>query len=119
MKKIIYALLSLLSMVSSSYYVIPFVKNNGLDYKLLFKQMFVNDISRFFVINVAVVTGIVIVFILMEQIKSPVRLSGLSVLATLIFGVGFGLPFYLLLREFSIKRNSGGLFTYQSNYNRL
>jgi len=119
MKKIIYVLLSLLGILSSSYYMIPFIKINGLDYNYFVKQMFLNDVSRFFVINVAVVTGIVIVFILLEQIKSPVRYSGFSILGTIILGVGFGLPFYLLLREFSYKKKSGGLLTYQSNYNRL
>jgi hypothetical protein len=119
MKKMIYALLSLLGILSSSFYMIPFIKTNGLDYKLFIEQMFLNDVSSFFVINVAVITGVLIVYILLEQIKAPVRFSGLAVVGTIILGIGFGLPFYLLLKEFSDKKKTGGLLTYQSNYNRL
>ena len=119
MKKIIYALLSLLGILSTSFYIVPFVKTNGFDYKLFLNQMFLNDVSSFFVVNMIVVTGIVVVFIILEQLKSPIRFSWLALMGTLIFGISFGLPFYLMLREFSLKKKKSSLLTYQTSYNRL
>lgn len=119
MKKIIYVLLSLIGAILPSYYMVPFIKEHSFDYQLFIDQMFINNVSSFLSVNVLVVTGVLIVFIILEYIKHQVKFSWIAILGTCLFGVSFGLPFFLFLKEMSYKKKGRGLLTYQSNYNRL
>ncbi|MBI9015073.1 MAG: DUF2834 domain-containing protein [Clostridiales bacterium] len=119
MKKIIYVLLSLIGAILPCYYMVPFVKEHSFDYQLFIDLMFLNDVSRFFSVNVLFAMGILIVFIILEYIKHQVKFSWMAVLGTCLFGVSFGLPFFLFLKEMSCQKRSRGLLTYQANYNRL
>jgi len=119
MKKIIYVLLSLIGAILPCYYMVPFLKEHNFDYQLFIDQMFLNHVSTFFSVNVLVAMGVLIIFIILEYTKHQVRFSWIAVLGTCLFGISFGLPFFLFLKEISYKKKTRGLLTYQSNYNRL
>lgn len=119
MKKIIYVLLSLIGAILPCYYMVPFIKEHSFDYQLFIDQMFINQVSSFLSVNLLVATGVLIVFVILEYIKYQVKFSWIAILGTCLFGVSFGLPFFLFLKEVSYKKKSRGLLTYQSNYNRL
>ncbi len=119
MKKIIYLLLALLGTIVPISHFISFIMEKGLDYKLFLNHMFLNDISSFFSDNVLISALVLLVFVILENIKEPIRFSWLALIGTCFIGISFGLPFFLFLREASFRQNSSKMLTYQVNHNRL
>ena len=84
------------------YYLAQFVLNNGLDIKLFIEQLFINDISSFFGLDVIISALVTVVFVVFESKRLNIKNGPYSLFGMLV-GVSFCLPLFLYMRE--IHRN--------------
>jgi hypothetical protein len=68
-------------------------------------DMFANQISAFFAVDVIVSAIVLFVFILDEGQRLGMRTLWLPVMATLLVGVSLGLPLFLYLRQIQLDQN--------------
>ena len=78
---------------------IPFVRENGLDFRLFFEQLFSTRIGAFFGWDVIVSSLVLWVFVLVDGRRTGVRHRWAPIAANLAVGVSLGLPLYLYMRE--------------------
>jgi hypothetical protein len=90
---------------------VPWVMQNGLSVPILFRELFANRISAFFVMDVLVSAVVLIVFTRVESARLNIRRRWLPVLAVLTVGVSLGLPMFLYMRELRMEQ----LKTMESN----
>ncbi|WP_416372514.1 DUF2834 domain-containing protein [Empedobacter brevis] len=100
--KHIYLLLMIIGSLVPLFYLVKFVMNNGPDIELLIEQLFVNDISTFFGLDVIISALVTIVFVLFESKRLNMK-NGIYSLFGMLIGVSFCLPLFLYLRE--VHRN--------------
>jgi hypothetical protein len=86
-------------------YFVPFVATHGLDLQLFFKQLFQNNISAFFGVDVFVSAVALWLFVFSEGRRRGMKNLWVYVLCTLLVGVSLGLPLFLFFRE--RKLNAG------------
>ena len=84
-------------------YLVPFVAAHGLDVPLIFRQLFQNNISAFFGVDVIISALALLVFIFVEGRRQGMRHLWVYVLCTLLVGVSLGLPLFLFVRERKLK----------------
>ncbi|MBD2078206.1 DUF2834 domain-containing protein [Phormidium sp. FACHB-592] len=77
---------------------IPFLIEHGLDVKLFVEQLFANQISSFFGIDVIVSVLVVLMFIAAEGTRLKMRYLWVYFVGALL-GVAVGLPLFLLMRQ--------------------
>lgn len=95
----LYLLLCLAGTVLPYSQLIPFVRENGLDLRLFFEQLFSTRIGAFFGWDVIVSSVVLWVFIFMEGRREGVKRLWVPVTANLAVGVSLGLPLFLYMRE--------------------
>lgn len=100
----LYLLLALLGAVLPYSQLIPFLREHGLDLKLLVEQMFANRISAFFGLDVLISSVVLWVFVFAEGRRRKMRHLWVYILSNLAVGVSLALPLFLYARE----RNSRG-----------
>jgi len=83
---------------------VPWVLEHGLDLALFVRELFVNRISAFFAVDVLVSAVVLIWFIQTEGKRLRVRFLWLPTVGTLVVGVSFGFPLFLLLRQMTLVR---------------
>lgn len=76
-----------------------FITNYGLNFNSFFEQLFVNQISSFFALDVLISALVVIVLIQQERHKQPVKYYWVAYIGLFLAGVSSGLPLFLYLRE--------------------
>ena len=96
--KYIYLLLMIVGSLLPLYYLAQFVLNYGLDIKLLIEQLFVNDISSFFGLDVIISALVTVVFVIFESKRLNMK-NGIYSLFGMLVGVSFCLPLFLYMRE--------------------
>lgn len=96
--KYIYLLLMVAGSLLPLYYLMQFVLNYGLDIELLIEQLFVNDISSFFGLDVIISALVTAVFIIFESKRLNIK-NGIYSLFGMLIGVSFCLPLFLYIRE--------------------
>lgn len=103
-----YGFLCLLGLLLPYSVFLPWVMHNGLDFPLFFLQAFSNPISAFAWLDVVIAALALISFIGIEGKRQGMSrlMLWLPVLATLTVGVSFGLPLFLLLREWHLQKLS-------------
>jgi hypothetical protein len=79
--------------------LIPFLREHGLDLRLLLDQLFSNRIGGFFGWDVIVSSIVLWVFVFVEGRRAGVRHLWAPLAANLAVGVSLGLPLFLYLRE--------------------
>jgi hypothetical protein len=79
--------------------LIPFLREHGLDVRLLFEELFSNRIGGFFGMDVIVSSVVLWVLVFTEGRKVGVRHLWAPIAANLAVGVSLGLPLFLYLRE--------------------
>jgi hypothetical protein len=79
--------------------LIPFLREHGLDIRLIFEQLFSNPIGGFFGLDVIVSSVVLWVLILTEGRRLGVKHLWSPIAASLVVGVSLGLPLYLYLRD--------------------
>jgi hypothetical protein len=97
--KHIYLVLCLPGAIAPWVFFLPFLAEHGLDIQELFRQLFVNRVSAFFGMDVIVSAAVLILWIVTEGPRCPIKGWWLPVVGTLAVGVSFGLPLFLFLRE--------------------
>jgi hypothetical protein len=80
-------------------YLVPFLMTNGLDLPLLFRQLFQNNVSAFFGVDVIVSALVLWLFVFSEGPRRGMKNLWVYVLCTLLVGVSLGLPLFLFFRE--------------------
>lgn len=80
-------------------YLIPFFVAHGLDMPLFFRQLFQNNVSAFFGVDVIVSGLVLLVFVSAEGRRRGMKNLWVYILCTLLVGVSIGLPLFLFFRE--------------------
>ena len=97
--KHLYLLLCLIGTILPYSFLVPFLREHGLNLRLVVEQLFANSISSFFGVDVIVTTVCLWIFVYFEGRKLRVKHLWAPVLASLTVGVSLGLPLFLFLRE--------------------
>jgi hypothetical protein len=82
--------------------IFGFLLQNGLDLSLLIDQLFVNSISSFFGLDVVISAIVLLVFIVHEGTRLGIKNLWIYITSTLLVGVSFGLPLFLLRRQYQL-----------------
>jgi len=101
-----YLLCCLLGLLLPYSQFVPWVTEHGLNLTLCFHELFASRISAFFAIDVFVSAIVLIWFIQIEGKRLGVPFLWLPTIGTLIVGVSFGFPLFLLLREVTLDRTT-------------
>jgi len=84
---------------------IPFLAANGLDLPLFMRQLFQNQVSSFFAMDVLVSSLVLWIFIFSEGSRRGMSKLWLYVVCSLTVGVSMALPLFLFFRERKINAN--------------
>ena len=98
-KKSIYFVLALLGLLIPYYFFFRFLGADGLDIPLLFNQLFANNISTFFAVDLIISVIVFWVYMIGEAGRLQMKNRWLYILATLGVGLSFALPLFLYFRE--------------------
>ena len=101
-----YLVLAFLGAVLPLWQFIPFLRDHGLAFNLLFQQLFSTPVSGFFGMDVIVSSVVLWVLVYVEGRRAGVRHLWLPVLASLTVGVSLGLPLFLYMRELRLNASS-------------
>ena len=102
----LYLVLALIGLILPYSQFLPWIMDHhGLNISLFVHDMFANQISAFFAIDVIVSAIVLIVFILDEGQRLGMRTLWLPVIATLLVGVSLGLPLFLYLRQIQLDQS--------------
>jgi uncharacterized protein DUF2834 len=99
LKKNIYLVLLLTGLLIAYYFLFRFLGSNGLNISLLVQQLFANDISTFFGIDLIISIIAFWIYMFAEANKLQMKNSWLYLLASLVVGLSFVLPLFLYFRE--------------------
>ncbi|MGB0757396.1 MAG: DUF2834 domain-containing protein [Patescibacteria group bacterium] len=99
MKKSLYLILAILGTIIPYTQFVPFTNKYGFDVPLMLDQMFATTISTGIAYDALFTALVLIIFILIEQKKNPVRLFWIPIVGIFAIGLSFAFPFYLYLRE--------------------
>jgi len=95
----LYLLMAVVGFVLPYYFFASFLVANGLNLQLLFSQLFANNISSFFAVDLIVSAIVFWAFLYRESQRCHMGNWWAYVLATLIVGPSFALPLFLYFRE--------------------
>ncbi|HYE15256.1 MAG TPA: DUF2834 domain-containing protein [Pyrinomonadaceae bacterium] len=84
-------------------FLFPFLAAHGPDLPLLFRQLFQNNVSSFFGVDVIVSAAVVALFVYSEGRMRRMRRLWVYIACLLLVGVSFALPLFLFARERSIE----------------
>jgi hypothetical protein len=99
--KTFYLLLCVAGTILPYWFLVQFLREHGLNLRLLIDQLFANPISSFFGVDVIVSAICLWLFIFVEGRRARVKNLWAPILASLLVGVSLGLPLFLYLRESS------------------
>ena len=99
MKKNIYLALAVIGFVAPYFFLFRFVSANGLNMSLLIQQLFANDISTFFAVDLVISIVVFWIYLVSEATKYQMKNYWLYILASLTVGLSFALPLFLYFRE--------------------
>jgi len=98
-RKNIYLTLAFIGLLIPYYFLFKFLGANGLDIPLLIQQLFANNISTFFAVDLIISMIVFWVYLIAEAKKLQMKNWWLYVLASLTVGLSFALPLFLYFRE--------------------
>jgi len=98
-----YMTLCVLGIVLPYSQLVPFLREHGLDLRLLAEQFFANRISAFFGLDVVVSSVVLWVFVLAEGRRQKMRHLWVYILSNLAVGVSLGLPLFLYMRDRRVR----------------
>ena len=97
--KILYLLLCVAGTILPLSFFFQFLREHGLNLRLLVEQLFANSISSFFGVDVIVATICLWVFVYFEGRRARVKNLWAPIVASLVVGISLGLPLFLYLRQ--------------------
>jgi predicted membrane protein len=95
----LYLLLCVAGTIFPYWFFIQFLREHGLNLRLIVEQLFANSISSFFGVDVIVSSICLWVFVYFEGRRTRVENLWAPIVASLLVGVSLGLPLFLYLRE--------------------
>jgi hypothetical protein len=95
----LYLLLAIVGLVISYYFFTSFLIANGLDLQLFFSQLFANNISTFFAVDLVITAIVFWVFLYRESQRWQMGNWWVYIVVTLAIGPSFALPLFLYFRE--------------------
>jgi Terpene cyclase DEP1 len=98
-RKSVYLLLCVLGIAIPYSQFLPWLFQNGFDWRLFLASLAVNRISLFFVADVLVSAVVLVVFMGRESERARIRHGWIATVGLCLVGVSFALPVYLYLRE--------------------
>jgi len=102
----LYLIAAILGTVLPLSQFIPFLAAHGLDVPLFFKQLFQNNVSAFFGMDVFVSAFVLWFFVSSEGKRRGMKNLWVYMLGTLLVGVSLGLPLFLYIRERKLNAES-------------
>lgn len=104
----LYLIVALLGAVLPLWQFIPFLSEHGLDLPLFYKQLFQNNVSAFFAMDVIVSSMALWLFVFWEGRRRRMKNLWLYVVCNLAVGVSLALPLFLFARERKLNAESRG-----------
>lgn len=104
--QLIYFCLSLLGLVIPYSQFIAFIADHGLNLALFWEQLFVNQISSFFALDLLISVVVFWIFLIKEGTRLQMKLLWVYILLDLIIGLSFALPLFLGMRSRNLPRLS-------------
>ena len=102
----LYLVLALIGLILLYSQFLPWImEHHAMNIPLFIHDLFANQISAFFAMDVIVSAIVLIVFILDEGQRQGMRTLWLPVIATLLVGVSLGLPLFLYLRQIQLDQS--------------
>lgn len=99
MLQTIYLILCILGTVLPYSQFVPFLIENGLNFKLFFEELFINQIASFSFIDLIVSSLVLWVFVFCEGSRLGMKNLWIYIASNLLVGVSLGLPLFLLMRQ--------------------
>ena len=99
MRKNLFLILSILGIIIPYTQFVPFTNEFGFDLPRMLDQMFATTISTGIAYDAFFTALVLIIFILIEQKRNPVKLFWIPIVGIFAIGLSFAFPFYLYLRE--------------------
>ena len=97
--KWIYLCLCVAGTIIPYWQLLPFLREHGLDVRLMVVQLFGAPVSGFFGADVVLSSVVLAVFVIVDARRHGVRHPWAPILGNLLVGVSLGLPMYLYMRE--------------------
>ena len=95
----VFLLLALIGLVLPLRHFLRFLVTEGLNLSLFFSQLFQNEISSFFAMDVFVSALALWVFVFVEGRRRRMKGLWIYVVGTMLMGVSFAFPLFLFFRE--------------------
>ena len=102
--KTLYLVLAILGFVIPYYFFVSFLLVYSIDIQLFFQQLLVNDIAKFFVMDLIISTIVFWIFMIHEARRVNLSNSWLFILLTIVIGLSFAFPLFLYFRERKLGR---------------
>lgn len=99
----IYFYLSLLGLVIPYSKFIAFIADHGLNLALFWKQLFINQISSFFALDLLISVVVFCIFLVKEGTRLQMKFLWIYIVLDLIIGLSFALPLFLGMRSRHLK----------------
>ena len=106
--KHIYLGLCVIGTVLPYSHFVPFLREHGLNGQLIVQQLFANQISAFFGLDVLVSSIVLWIFVRVEGRRTGMRHLWWPLVGLLTVGMSLGLPLFLYLREVHGEGSGGG-----------
>ncbi|MCK4836840.1 MAG: DUF2834 domain-containing protein [Candidatus Aminicenantes bacterium] len=97
--KRMYFMLAFFGFVVPYYFFIRFILNFGFDLMEMGNQLFASDISTCFAVDLIVVAVVFLIFSYFNSRRMGMKRWWIYLVATLVAGPSFSIPFYLGVRE--------------------
>ena len=94
-----FLLLAIIGLVLPLRHLIRFLLTEGLNFSLFFSQLFQNDISSFFAMDLFVSAIALWLFVFVEGRRRKMKGLWIYVVCTMLVGVSLALPLFLFFRE--------------------
>lgn len=101
----LYLVAAILGTILPLRFFVPFVLANGLDLNLFFQQLFHNNVSAFFGVDVIVSSLALWLFVFSEGRRKQMGKLWVYVICNLLVGVCLALPLFLFFRERKLQVN--------------
>ena len=98
-RKNIYLRLAFIGLLVPYYFLFKFLGANGLVIPLLIQQLFANNISTFFAVDLVISIIVFWIYMIAEANKLEMKNWWLYILASLTVGLSFALPLFLFFKE--------------------
>lgn len=100
----IYFVLCAIGLVLPYSQLIPFLLDNGLDFSLFWSQLFANDISSTFSLDLLISSVVFWIFLFQEGKKLQIKYLWIYVVCNLTIGLSFALPLFLWTRWYNLNK---------------